>query len=99
MGCQKRPGRTECQQNCCLGNELSYTPLNIEDTLPEQTPRKKKRNLCKPTCRVQNPDTQRAGRVGTAQGGWRGGAMLGKTKFRHFSRLGSQPRLWPSSAM
>ena len=26
----------------------------------------------RPTCRVQNPDTQRAGRVGTAQGGRRG---------------------------
>ena len=41
------------------------------------------------TCRVQNPDTQRAGRVGTAQGGRRGGATLGRTRCRHFGRLGS----------
>ena len=42
-------------------------------------------NLC------QNPDTQRAGRVGTAQGGPRGRATLGRTRCRHFGRLESQP--------
>ena len=51
------------------------------------------------TCRVQNPDTQRAGRVGTAQGGRRGGATLSRTRCRRFGRLGSQPPLWPSSAL
>ena len=51
------------------------------------------------TCRVQNPDTQRAGRVGTAQGGRRSGETLGKTRCRHFGGLGTQPPLWPSGAL
>ena len=51
------------------------------------------------TCRVQNPNMQRAGRVGTAQGGRRGRATLGGTRCRHFGRLGSQQPLWPSSAL
>ena len=55
--------------------------------------------LVKDTCRVQNPDTQRAGRVGTAQGVQRGGATLGRTRCRHFGGLGSRPFHRPSSAM
>ena len=47
----------------------------------------------------KNLDTQRAGRVGTAQGGRRGGATLGRTRCRHFGRLGSQLPLWPLRAI
>ena len=56
-------------------------------------------SLCFCTYRVQNPDTQQAGSVGTAQGGRRGRATLGRTWCRHFGRLGSQQPLWPSSAL
>ena len=41
----------------------------------------------------------RVGLVGTAHGGQRGGATLGRTRCRHFGGLGSQAPLWPSSAM
>ena len=48
------------------------------------------------TCRVKNPDTQRAGRVGAAHSGQWGGAKLGKQSCRHYGRPRRQPSLYPS---
>ena len=42
------------------------------------------------SCRVQNPDTQRAVRFGAAHGGRRGGAMFRRTGNRHFDLPGTQ---------
>ena len=51
------------------------------------------------TGRVQNEDTQRGGRVGTAKGGQWARATLGRTRCRNLGRLLSQPPLWLSSAL
>ena len=45
------------------------------------------------TCRVQNPDTQQAGRVGEAHSERYSGSKLGRTGCRHFGRPRSQPSL------
>ena len=53
-----------------------------------------------PTCRIQNPDTSRAGRVGATHGGAagrRGGAGLGRTRRRWVDPTWKQPSLLLSS--
>ena len=54
----------------------------------------KKRHII--TCRVQNPDTHRAGRVGAAHSGRWGGGKLGKPSCRHFGRPRRKTSLFPS---
>ena len=49
------------------------------------------------TCRIQNPDTLRAGRVGAAHGGAASGAGLGRTECRRDDPARGQPCLLPSS--
>ena len=93
-----RPGRFEVPGQVCIwGNDELEALLILDTKTADQLEISMMRNVL--TCRVQNPDTQRAGRVGTAQGGRRGGATLGRTRFRHFGRLGSQQPLWPPSAL
>ena len=53
--------------------------------------------LCKPTCRIQNPDTPRAGRVGRRTAGrLRGGP--GRIRRRRVCSRRTQPSLVPSRA-
>ena len=54
--------------------------------------------ICKPTCRVQNPDIPRAGRVGAAQGGAAGRGWVGQdwTPTDRFAMR--QPSLLPPNA-
>ena len=51
--------------------------------------------ICKPICRIQNPDIPRAGRDGAAHCGWRDGAGMGRTAGRWVDSTRKQPSFLP----